>query len=169
MGKWDYIEIDTDDIKAFRHINPANEFRILAPAQVEQSLFRIVPSGLWAKTDSLFIMSSGNATGTAYCMINCSRYDSNVKAIDQEPIFFAYIGNQPICSGIIIHHGKWKDRTTKLPDEFQNYLLTSGLGNYYPIKDFPVSTSGPITEIKCASIHGAFETGVKRIIAEIYK
>lgn len=164
MARYSYFDLKQDHIDGFNQLCPLNEFRIYAPAKIEENLLEIVPTGLWEKSDNLFLMSSGSTVATAYCMVNCSRYDSKANAIDQEPILFAHVGGAPRLTGIIIHHGNWEGRTQPVPSDFQTYLRNSGLGNYYPMADLPTSTSGPINHIKSVSQIGAFDKGVQRII-----
>lgn len=164
MPKYSYIELIEKHVNEFDSFCPRNEYRIIQPANVSQSLLSIVPNGLWEKSDSLFLMSSGSAGATAYCMINCNRWDSQANAIDQEPIFFAHVGGEPQLNGIIVHHGNWPGRTTPVPPEFHPYLMSSGLGKYYPISSIPGTISGSIETLTNTSQHGAFDTGLKKII-----
>jgi len=164
MPEYSYIDLVKEHVEEFASLCPLNQYCTIQPAQVPQSLLSIVPNGLWEKSDSLFLMSSGSALATAYCMINCNRWDSPANAIDQEPIFFAHIGGEPTLNGIIVHHGNWPGRTTPVPPEFHPYLIASGLGNYYPISSNPGTISGSITTLSHTSQHGAFDAGLKEII-----
>lgn len=164
MTEYSHFDLEQDDIDGFKQLCPLNEFRILAPARIEKDALRIVPDGLWDKSDNLFLMSSGSATATAYCMVNCSRYDNNASAIDHEPILFAHVGGTPRLNGIIVHHGNWKGRTQPVPSDFETYLENTGLGNHYPMAGLPTSKSGPIEIIKSVSQIGAFDKGVRRIV-----
>lgn len=164
MPKYSYFDLSDDHVNEFNQLCPLNEYRILAPVEVEKCLSGIVPDGLWEKTDSLFLMSSGSALATAYCMVNCNRYDFKADAIDQEPILFAQNCSEPRLKGIIIHHGNWNGRTESVHPDFHTYLESSGIGNYYPLADLPSTTSGSISTLTSVSQIGAFDKGVKKII-----
>lgn len=164
MSKYSYIDLSAEHIEQFNQQCPLNEYRVVRPSDLSQGLLKIVPNGLWAKTDSLFLMSSGSAVATAYCMINCNRWDFKASAIDQEPIFFATFGGNPRLDAMVLHHGDWPGRTTVVPQEFFNYLQSSGLGNYYPISSIPATMSGSIFDLSNTAQSGAFDAGVKRII-----
>lgn len=151
-------------VNEFNALCPLNEFRVYAPDQINSGLLQSVPQGLWDKSDNLLLMSSGSAVATAYCMINCSRFDDRANEIDQEPIFFAHYGGEPRLDRIIIHHGDWPGRTIPVPPDFHSYLTTSGLGNYYPLSNLPTSTAGPIIELAGLSHIAAFDKGVQKII-----
>lgn len=162
--RYSYIDLSAQHVEEFDQFCPLNEYRTIQPAQIPNDLLSIVPGGLWEKSDSLFLMSSGSAVATAYCMINCNRWDFKASAIDQEPIFFAHVGGDPKLNGIVVHHGNWNGRTTPVPPDFHSYLMSSGLGNYYPISSVPSTTSGSITSLTHNTQHEAFDVGLKKII-----
>lgn len=164
MTEYSYLNLSEEHVDQFNYQCPLNEYRVIKPSDLSQDLLSIVPNGLWEKTDSLFLMSSGSAVATAYCMINCNRWDFRASAIDQEPILFAHIGGTPRLDGIVVHHGNWPGRTTEVPPEFYPYLDSSGLGNHFPIASIPGTMSGSITDLTHTAQRGAFEAGVQRII-----
>lgn len=164
MPEFSYLNLTPKYVKEFNKLCPLNEYRVLEPASIPNEMLNLVPTGLWKKTDSLFLMSSGSAIATAYGMINCNRWDFKASAIDQEPIFFAHIGGSPVLDGIVIHHGNWPGRTTQVPPTFQAYLVSSGIGNHFPISSTPSTLSGSILTLGDTPQRGAFAAGLERVM-----
>jgi hypothetical protein len=139
-------------------ICPEGQYRIVPP----NCLPPIVPSGLLAKADSVCMVSSGSTQGQCVFMANINRVEQGKLVIDQEPFGIAFIGNQPIGSGILLHHGGWAGRTTPPPQEFWWTLANSGIGQCWPIPEIPTSHSGAITDLRVPSQHEAFKAVVSK-------
>ena len=115
------------------------------------------------KADSVFIMCSGTASGIAYYMANINRVENGNLEIDQDPLGFAVFDNEPLPSGCYIQHGKWMGRTIPPPQGFSDYVLTSGLGNCFPLPTMPPNPRGSIEELQNSSEEKAFEKMIKKI------
>ena len=160
MGS-DYTWFDTSQESrgAWEALCPPGEFRVINPNSVPP----IIPKGLSERADSVLMVASGSPDGQILIMANIHRVDSGDQAIDQEPFGIVFHANSAAPSGVLLHHGKWKDRTTRPPEEFWRTLQSSGIGNCYPFSQLPHKKAGPITDLSVPSQHGAFAALVSRL------
>jgi len=157
--KLDWFRVSDRDAAVYRELCPANEFRVIKPAQLPGPL----PTDLTNKYDSVVLLASGLSTGGVCYMINGHRVDQPVNAIDQMPFGFIDISGQAPSSGCLIQHGDWPERTSDPPPEFWAHVNASGLGNCYPISQLPTQKSGTTAELKIESQYNAFNKLVGKL------
>jgi hypothetical protein len=143
------------DLSTLAEFCPVGEYRVATPEEMPSG---ILPQGLLAKAHDILILCSGTPNGRTYFMLNVNRVDRN--EIDQMPYAIAFDNAQSIPSGLLIQHGDYPGRTTLLPEDFREYVTTSGI---YPIKEMPSNRRGPISELKIGSQDEAFKLLVNEI------
>jgi hypothetical protein len=79
---------------------------------------------------AVFITAPTSTGGT--CLVNNNlRVDHKAGAIDQQPFALIVHFTGPSPNGMLVHHGKWKGRTTIPPKEFWDHVNESGAENYF--------------------------------------
>ena len=160
MGKKiSYFNTSAEDRAVWEDLCPPGEYRVLPPFRFPP----IISSGLLSKADSVLVVASGCPQGTVLFMANINRVELEEGAIDQQPFGIVFHGTSPARSGCLLHHGKWKDRTTSPPQVFWDAVAASGIGNCYPFSGIPKQTAGPITDLNVPSQHSAFSELVTRL------
>src|SRR4051794_24205478 len=107
MGKkFTYFDTSIQDREAWEKLCPPDEYRVVPPS----ALSGLLPVGLLAKADSVFMVASGSPQGTIVWMANVHRVDAKASGIDQEPFGVVFHGNTPAVSGCLVHHGDWANR-----------------------------------------------------------
>lgn len=149
-----YFNVEGEDKEKWDNICSPGEYRVC-----DASVLRgIIPDPLLDKTQSVFVVCSGTASGNAYYMANINRVDYKDSAIDQMPFAFAFIGDEPAPSGVLLQHGDWMGRTTHPPEGFFDHITASGIGRYYPTIEMPSNQAGALEEIAGTSQQSGFQT-----------
>ncbi len=126
------------------------------------SLPSILPSDLRKKVDTAVMIAAPTSTGGTYLVYNNLRVDHKAGAIDQHPFTLIVHSTGPSASGMLIHHGKWKGRTTDPPKEFWDHVNESGVGNYFYTNP-PNGLSSGIVDQLPEGHREAFERIITRI------
>jgi hypothetical protein len=151
--KYSYFNTTAQDRETWEKLCPPNEFRRQPPS----ALSGLLPGGLLAKADSVFMLASGSPQGTIVWMANVHRVDQKASGVDQEPFGIVFHGPTPALSGVLIHHGNWPGRTElPTPPEFWPAVAASGVGNCLPLAEAPSKPAGLISELNVQSQHDAF-------------
>jgi hypothetical protein len=151
--KYSYFNTSAQDRETWEKLCPTNEFRRLPPSE----LSGLLPAGLLAKADSVFMVASGSPQGSVVWMANVHRVDQKASGVDQEPFGIVFHGLTAAQSGVLIHHGNWPGRTeSPTPPEFWPAVAASGIGNCFPLAQVPDKSAGPISELNVQSQHDAF-------------
>jgi hypothetical protein len=160
--KYSWVDISNDDFEQLFNECPEGSYLVVNPDEAGNLIPTLSKAHL-AKADSVLIMCSGTNSGVAYYMANINRVENGTLQIDQDPLGFAVFENQPLVSGCYIQHGDWMGRTIMPPDEFSEYVLSSGLGNCFPLPTLPPKSKGSIEELHNSSQEKAFEKLIKQI------
>lgn len=155
--KTSWFNVENTDRKKWIDVCPENTWRILKPEDIPDNP---VPQDFWDKCDSVFVMVSGSEDGLAFCMANANRIDEKNPEIDQQPFCLAFLGDDPAPSGILIHHGDWKERSIPIPNDFYSYFRSSGIQEYYPLSQLPQNSSGSIDDLNIQGQHDAIWKGI---------
>jgi hypothetical protein len=98
----------------------------------KESLPSVLPPEFRKKIDSAVMIAAPTSTGGTYLVYNNLRVEQKARAVDQEPFALIVHSTGPSPNGVLIHHGKWEERTiTDIPKEFWDHVSESGVGNYY--------------------------------------
>jgi len=144
------------DLQALRSLCPEGQYRVLVPEQLPSGMFS---ESLIAKTHSILVTCSGTDAGRVYMMLNLNRQDKN--EIDQMPYGIALEGHRTLPSGVLVQHGDYhQDRTTKLPNDFYQFVASSGT---YPLQTMPPADDGQLSDLKIGSQNEAFKLLVETI------
>jgi len=144
------------DLDVLRGLCPDGEYRVVTPDQFPDG---ILSEGLLEKTHSILVTASGTESGRVYIMCNLNREDKT--EIDQMPYGIAIEGHETLPSGILVQHGNYHgDRTTKLPDNFYEFVSVSGT---FPLKTMPPSVSGKLSDLAIGSQREAFDLLISEI------
>jgi hypothetical protein len=141
------------DRSVWEALCPTNSYKIISPQDFPEG---VISTDLLGKCDSILLVSSGNATSTAYYMANINRVESKTGEIDQQPFGLLLVGASASSSGLMFHHGNWCGRTSQPPPEFWENVKNSGIGKCYPLKTLPSKNEGPIEELDIDCQHVAF-------------
>lgn len=160
--QYSWIDIRNADFQNLFNECPVGGYLVVTPTEAGR-LIPVLSTAHLVKADSVFIMCSGTATGIAYYMANINRVENGNLEIDQDPLGFAVIENETLPSGCYIQHGNWMGRTIPPPDGFSGYVISSGLGNCFPLPTMPPSSKGSIEELSNSSQEKAFEKILKKI------
>lgn len=160
--KYSWVEVKNDDFEQLFDECPEGTYIIVDPKKAKE-LIPVLSETHLAKADSVFIMCSGTGSGFAYYMANINRIENGSLMIDQDPLGFAVFNNQPLVSGCYIQHGNWMGRTIMPPPGFREYVLSSGLGNCFPLPTMPTHSVGNIDELLNTSQEKAFEKVIEKI------
>jgi hypothetical protein len=160
--KYSWVDVKANDFDQLFHECPEGNYIVVNPEEAKDLIPTLSESHL-AKADSVFIMCSGTNTGVAYYMANVNRVENGTFIIDQDPLGFAVFDHQPNVSGCFIQHGNWMERTINPPSGFGEYILTSGLGNCFPLPTLPPNSRGKIEELRNSSQEKAFEKLMRKI------
>jgi hypothetical protein len=144
------------ELSGLAQLCPPGCYRVLDPHEVPPG---VLPAALIAKCHSLLVVCSGTANSRVYAMINLNRLDRT--DIDQMPYGFAFDGEHPVPSGVLVQHGNYHpDRTSDLPSDFAAYIAISGT---YPFKTMPTNREGSLAELRIPSQEEAFRVVVEQV------
>ena len=144
------------DFELLRGLCPDGEYRVVTPDQFPDG---ILSESLLKKTHSILVTASGTEAGRVYFMCNLNRKDK--KEIDQMPYGIGIEEHKTLPSGILVQHGNYHDdRTTKLPENFYEFVSVSGT---YPLKTMPPSDSGKLSDLGIGSQREAFDLLISEI------
>lgn len=124
-----------------------------------------IPDSLRNKMTSALLMWEQTSSGAIYIICNGVRIDNKDNALDQEPFGIVVHSSGSASWGLFLHHGNWKNRTIKITSEITQILESTSLDKYFPLGEVPVSSSGPLNDLKNTSHAGAFRTVIKNIIS----
>lgn len=158
--KFSPYPIVKEDYNKLHDFCSLNFFKRVNPSQIPISL----PSELIDKSIGAVIVGSGDMKNAVY-MINFSRADRSVYAVDQEPFLVAYHSGDVSISltAGFVHHGNWQGRTIYPGAGFFQTITRSGIMNYYPYLGMPEKEYGSITELTPDSQRLAFWNAVRMI------
>ena len=117
-----------------------------------------IPEPLRSKMPSALLMWERTSSGCVYLVCNGMRLDKKDNALDQEPFGIVVHSSGASTSGIFIHHGDWRNRTTPITPGVRLVLDSTSLGNYFPLGEVPSGSSGPLSDLSETSHEGAFRT-----------
>jgi hypothetical protein len=160
--RYSWVDIRNDNFEQLFHECPEGTYIVVSPNEARDLIPTLSESHL-AKADSVFIMCSGTDSGLAYYMANINRVENGTLMIDQDPLGFAVFEQQPLVSGCYIQHGDWMGRTIMPPDDFEEYVLNSGLGNCFPLPTMPPNSKGKIEQLLNSSQEEAFKKLMEKI------
>lgn len=159
---YSWVDIRNDDFQKLLNDCSQGNYIIVSPNEAGVLIPTLSKHHL-SKADSVFIMCSGTTSGIAYYMANINRVENGTLMIDQDPLGFAVFENEPLVSGCYIQHGNWMGRTIMPPPGFSQYILSSGLGNCFPLPTMPTKAKGRIEELYSSSQEKAFEKLLRKI------
>jgi hypothetical protein len=112
---------------------------------------------------SALLMWERTSSGSIYLVCNGIRHDVKDNALDQEPFGIVVHSSGASPSGIFIHHGDWRRRTTPITPAVSQVLDSTSLGNYFPLGETPSGSSGPLADLSDTSHEGAFKTMLQKL------
>jgi hypothetical protein len=160
--KYSWVDMRNEDLSQLSQECPEGTYIVVSPIKARKLIPTLSESHL-EKADSVLIMCSGGDNGLSYYMANINRIENGTLLIDQDPLGFVAINNQPFVSGCYIQHGDWMGRTIMPPNGFRENVLSSGIGNCYPLPTMPSKTNGRIEELHESSQEKAFEALMDKI------
>ncbi|MCK4302846.1 MAG: hypothetical protein KAY24_01255 [Candidatus Eisenbacteria sp.] len=157
--KHSWIPIRTETRRAWEEVCPVGEYRVIQASDVPS----VIPSALVDKGHSFLIMASVSTSGPAYYMVNINRLDIKDRAIDQEPLGLAFVGEDPVASGCFIHYGTWDGRTRAIPQGFLDAITASSLDSCHAVTSIPSEPAGKISDLQISSQRTAF----RRLVGQL--
>jgi len=134
-------------------ICPENEYRILSSGEYPPD----IPEALARKFNQAIMVASGSSHSVVY-VVNGIRVDGQL--LDEEPMIVAFDRETGEGYGGLIHHGGWPGRTSAMPKQMQDHVLSSGIENYFPLGHLPQSRSGSLEELMRSSQSASFWSAV---------
>jgi len=116
-----------------------------------------LPTNFAEKLNSGVYAASGN-TETYVAIFMGFRIDND--EIDEHPYVVAFDKQTGSGYGGFIHNGDWKGRTTRIPEDMERLMNSSGIGVYFNFERKPTSRSGSLIELKRLGILNGYETSV---------
>jgi len=156
--KTSWFTLSTTQCKEIETIGMRSGWKRLS----QESLPSILPSDLRKKVDTAVMIAAPTSTGGTYLVYNNLRVDHKAGAIDQHPFALIVHSTGPSASGMLIHHGKWKERTTNPPKAFWDHVNESGVGNYFYTNPPSGLSSGTLDQLP-ENHREAFEHIITRI------
>ncbi len=124
----------------------------------------IIPETLRKKLYGAMIMGQQTTDGKVCLVVNCIRPDWNDNAIDQNPFGIIVYTSGASTQGVYIQHGNWHERSIPLTAELKRIITSTSLGDYYPLKNEPHNSSGPLSDLSRTSHEGAFNTIINYLV-----
>ena len=82
-----------------------------------------IPESLRSKIHSALVFGQTTVTGRTYLIVNASRVDGSIGAIESQPLGLIVHATGPSSNAVVVHHG-WPERP---PAEFWEEVLKSGI------------------------------------------